>query len=316
MGWAWKLLGAGAGAMLGGPVGALVGAVVGHLLDAAGEETPTESEAVAAYVGAFLARLAVETGNFDQREKELIADICLEVAGSRRVTREGMLRALPDLARNDELNDQVLDLGRKDQHFRGFLLYCAWRVASRDNKVDESERIWIRTVALQMGDTDGQVNVLGQLFFRPEEEDGSCLEAYEVLGLPPTASADEIRAHYRELCKKYHPDRYPTAEQTLRELAAEKLAQINRAYELLCSRRSKPMFSLSPTEDKLFEPTPQAIVPCFFCGQKCRLPADEANLQRSRCPRCQVLLLFEQELAAECLDVFREQRRSAADGSS
>lgn len=54
---------------------------------------------------------------------------------------------------------------------------------------------------------------------------------YEVLGLKEGASIDEIKKAYRELVKKYHPDRY--MDNPLSELAEEKLREINEAYDYL-----------------------------------------------------------------------------------
>lgn len=48
-------------------------------------------------------------------------------------------------------------------------------------------------------------------------------DAYKVLGLPPTASLDEVKRRYKQLAQLYHPDReggYTPAMQRL-----------NRAYE-------------------------------------------------------------------------------------
>jgi hypothetical protein len=56
-------------------------------------------------------------------------------------------------------------------------------------------------------------------------------DPYAILGVARTASDDEIRAAYRELVAKYHPDRHQG--NPLEGLAAEKMAEINRAYEIL-----------------------------------------------------------------------------------
>jgi curved DNA-binding protein len=53
---------------------------------------------------------------------------------------------------------------------------------------------------------------------------------YEVLGVPRTASADEIKRVYRQLARKHHPDLQPVAE---RAKAAERFKEINEAYEVL-----------------------------------------------------------------------------------
>ena len=54
---------------------------------------------------------------------------------------------------------------------------------------------------------------------------------YEILGIKPGASKDEIRSAYKTLVKKYHPDQY--ANNPLSDLASEKLKEINEAYDAL-----------------------------------------------------------------------------------
>ncbi len=56
---------------------------------------------------------------------------------------------------------------------------------------------------------------------------------YEVLGVSPKASFDEIKKAYRTLASKYHPDKHKGND--LEELAEEKLRLINEAYEVLSS---------------------------------------------------------------------------------
>jgi curved DNA-binding protein len=53
---------------------------------------------------------------------------------------------------------------------------------------------------------------------------------YEVLGVPRTASADEIKKAYRRLARKRHPDLQPPAE---RAKASQAFQSINEAYEVL-----------------------------------------------------------------------------------
>ena len=57
------------------------------------------------------------------------------------------------------------------------------------------------------------------------------MNPYEVLGVKEGASEEEIRAAYRELVKKYHPDKYQ--DNPLADLAEEKLQEINEAYDAL-----------------------------------------------------------------------------------
>ena len=52
---------------------------------------------------------------------------------------------------------------------------------------------------------------------------------YEVLGISPSATNEEVKKAYRELAKKYHPDNY--ADSPVSDLAEEKMKEINEAYD-------------------------------------------------------------------------------------
>ncbi len=60
------------------------------------------------------------------------------------------------------------------------------------------------------------------------------MNPYKVLGVSENASQEEIRAAYLALVKKYHPDKY--TDNPLKELAGEKLKEINQAYEMLTKK--------------------------------------------------------------------------------
>lgn len=58
---------------------------------------------------------------------------------------------------------------------------------------------------------------------------------YEVLGVPQSASDDEVKRAYRDLTRKYHPD--ANVNNPLADLAEEKFKEVQEAYDVIMKER-------------------------------------------------------------------------------
>ncbi|KAM3919051.1 dnaJ homolog subfamily A member 1-like [Leptodactylus fuscus] len=63
---------------------------------------------------------------------------------------------------------------------------------------------------------------------------------YDLLGVTPTATSDEIKRGFRRMALKYHPDKNPNT--------AEKFKQISKAYKVLSDSRRREQYDLEGEE--------------------------------------------------------------------
>ena len=75
------------------------------------------------------------------------------------------------------------------------------------------------------------VNSVIAMFYKGAES------AYAVLEVSPSASNDEIRAAYRRMAMKNHPDKVATLGPDVQKAAAEKFRQVQEAYETIKRER-------------------------------------------------------------------------------
>ena len=66
------------------------------------------------------------------------------------------------------------------------------------------------------------------------------MDPYKVLGVPHNADEETIKKAYKDLVKKYHPDRYINSP--MADMASEKMKEINMAYDMLTGKNQSSQY--------------------------------------------------------------------------
>ena len=111
------------------------------------------------------------------------------------------------------------------------LLAFLAEIAKSDGNVCATEINALKEVAIAMGMSEKEVESMLNL------QENSLDNAYKVLEIEPTATDDEVRAAYRRMAIKHHPDKVANLGEDIRKAANEKLQKINEAKERIYKAR-------------------------------------------------------------------------------
>ena len=235
-----KVIGGAAGFALGGPIGAILGVAAGHFVDrmaggggrrvrrigASDQETKQAAVSIALVVLA--AKMAKADGHVTREEVDTFKRIFrvpdAHAAAVGRIWDEARREA----EGFEPYAEQIVQIFPHDSTMREELLGALFQIAMADGELHEGERAYLARVAQIFGfDERGFAQIMAR------HMGGGESDPYQVLGIAPTASEDEIKQTYRRLIREHHPDKL-IAEgmpEEMVQVANEQMAAINAAYD-------------------------------------------------------------------------------------
>ena len=231
-----KWIGGGLGWAFGGPLGAIIGFAIGS---AFGNNSNTEE-----YIGGttqqrdfnvsllvLSAAVMKADGSVKKSELDYVKRFFLTNFGQERA--EKYILMLREILKQDiQIYDVSQQVGRfMDYSSKLQLLHYLFGIASADGTTHENEVDVISVISKYMGISSPDFQSIKAMFVQQVDS------AYKILGIDANATDDDVKKAYREMAKKYHPDKVAYLGEDVRKSAEQKLQEVNEAYDKIRKQR-------------------------------------------------------------------------------
>lgn len=261
-----KWIGGFLGFMSAGPLGALAGIVLGGLFDSMLDAVNTPETQ-----GTFDGQSGFESQTYGQRQAYqgqrnsflfsmlVLASYIIKADGKvmhseMELVRNVLRQNFGDVAsrQGDDILRKLFDEQKRvgAASFRNTVMQCCGQIASN---MDHAQRLQLLNFLVLISQADGRVDPsevtamkeCAQWLQMSVDEIDSMLgmgkddlaSAYQVLGVSPDASDDEVKRAYRRLALEHHPDKVAALGEDIRKAAEKKFQEINAAKDRIWKAR-------------------------------------------------------------------------------
>ena len=241
-----KWLGAGLGWSFGGPIGAVLGYLIANAIEGFGKKDFQEFQRQAqghsdnTHSGDFEVSLLLLSsfvikadGKIDPRELDFVRSYFVKMYGKDRANHA--FRLFKGIIKSETISPRqiCLQIQHQMQHAaRLQLMHYLFALAKADEIVASEELDMLHKIAGYLNINPRDFESIKAMFYSDSQS------AYKILEIEKTATDQEVKAAYRKMVKKHHPDKLRHLGEEHLKGAQDKFLKIQEAYEQVKKERS------------------------------------------------------------------------------
>ena len=171
-------------------------------------------------------------GQVSQSEMDYVRQYFVSTYGKDKAN--AIFRSFNEINKKGEISAQrvcTFLAQRTRYEVRLQLLHFLFGIAQADGTISNPEIQKIREIAGYLRVPLNEFDSIKAMFVK------SANNSYKILDVPKSATDAEVKKAYREMAKKYHPDRVNTQDEAIKKGAEEKFKQVQTAYETIQKER-------------------------------------------------------------------------------
>ncbi|WP_445383436.1 TerB family tellurite resistance protein [Robiginitalea sp. IMCC43444] len=171
-------------------------------------------------------------GRVSQQELDYVRQYFLSTYGKEKAN--AIFRTFNEVIKKREISPQRICLylnQRTRYEVRLQLLHFLFGIANADGHVSAAEVAKLREIAGYLRISRNDFESIQAMFVEAADN------AYKILEIDRSATDAELKRAYRNMAKKYHPDRVNTKDEAIKKGAEEKFKQVQKAYEQIQKER-------------------------------------------------------------------------------
>jgi DnaJ like chaperone protein len=237
-----KWIGGGLGFVFGGPIGGLLGFFIGSVVDGTSvtwEQPGTQGRINRTTPGDFgmslivlIAAVMKADGKVLKSELDYVKRFFISQFGPE--TAQEALKMLKDLLNKEiPLRDVCIQIrGNMDYPSRLQLIHILYNISAADNRFEPTETKVIKSISDMLGISATDYDSIRNMFIPATDS------AYRILEAERSATDEELKAAYRKMALKYHPDKVSHLGEDFRKSAEEKFKAVNEAWDKIKKERN------------------------------------------------------------------------------